>query len=66
MARVVFFSKFKLATRRRAECISPIYTVVVRVYTDLEIYDFLEFHTEFYGSIIELMMYGVHLSIYPY
>jgi hypothetical protein len=42
-----------------ARCIS----LYILVYT--EIHDFLEFHTEFYGSIVELMMYWVYLSIYP-
>jgi hypothetical protein len=34
------------------------------VYT--EMYDFLDFHTELYGSIVYLMTCGVYLSICPY
>jgi hypothetical protein len=36
------------------------------IYVFLDSVPELEFHTEFYGSIVELMMYGVYLSIYPY
>jgi hypothetical protein len=41
-----------------------VYLEIYWVYT--EINDFLDFHTEFYGSIVELMMYVGHLSIYRY
>ena len=36
---------------------------ILSMYWDI---DFLDFHTEFYGSIVELMMYVGHLSIYRY